>query len=174
MPLSMRQRAVGPSNPSIANAHHLRRSRIVTFTAKVDNIPTIETLQLKIDLLERENAELKGQVAQLRGATIDEVQSLPDEAAHAAKAAEQLKVPKSIQSISSIEENIAWPSPGEKFWDRAPTHQPLQLSGGSDDSAIKDARSLEVVHVTAEMAPIAKVTDHRMLQYQHPVHFAVS
>ena len=58
-------------------------------------------------------------------------------------------------------EGITWPQPGEdKFWERAPRSAPAPPLMGSSSSAAppaRDADPMHLVHVTAEMAPIAKV-----------------
>ena len=58
-------------------------------------------------------------------------------------------------------EGTAWPQPGEdKFWERAPRSAPAPPLAGSTSSAApaaKDSDPMHIVHVTAEMAPIAKV-----------------
>eukprot|EP01024_Parvocaulis_polyphysoides_P010314 TRINITY_DN13462_c0_g1_i4.p1 TRINITY_DN13462_c0_g1~~TRINITY_DN13462_c0_g1_i4.p1 ORF type:complete len:655 (-),score=114.00 TRINITY_DN13462_c0_g1_i4:290-2254(-) len=66
--------------------------------------------------------------------------------------------------LAQLKEGIIWPDLNESppFWDRSPRSSSLQLdlSGEKDytgDTQVKDARSLYVVHMTAEMAPIAKV-----------------
>ena len=62
--------------------------------------------------------------------------------------------------IQNTESDIEWPTPDENppFWERAP--YPAPLPGDGDDEAMaakRDPNPLHVVHVTAEMAPIAKV-----------------
>ena len=55
---------------------------------------------------------------------------------------------------------ITWPSPSEaRFWDRAPRTSPAPISGGTAAAPVQelDADPMHIVHITAEMAPIAKV-----------------
>lgn len=59
-----------------------------------------------------------------------------------------------------ITQGIQWPTKDEAmFWNRAPRTVPMTLPDG--DTSVppveRDAQALHVVHVTAEMAPIAKV-----------------
>ncbi len=60
--------------------------------------------------------------------------------------------------LEQVEAGIIWPTPGSNFWEQPtrkvplPLAPPASLAGGK-----RDSRQLHVVHVTAEMAPIAKV-----------------
>lgn len=58
-----------------------------------------------------------------------------------------------------LELGVAWPTPGSKFWEQAPraTPMPVDVGAGSNMVQPRDSRSLDVVHFTAELAPIAKV-----------------
>ena len=49
---------------------------------------------------------------------------------------------------------ITWPTPGEQFWLRPP--RPV-AAGGSREAPPRDPNPLRVCHITAEMAPFAKV-----------------
>lgn len=64
---------------------------------------------------------------------------------------------------------MAWPSPGTKFWE-APARSspmPVDVGGGSSSVQPRDSRSLDVVHFTAELAPIAKVREAcRFIAYE--------
>lgn len=62
--------------------------------------------------------------------------------------------------LARLETGIKWPTPEEgNFWERAPRHTPLPLTPTppSTAAAQRDPRSFHVVHITAEMAPCAKV-----------------
>lgn len=63
----------------------------------------------------------------------------------------------------SLEADVAWPEPGaDRFWE-----QPARISGAKQRKPAKHKRKpalpggavLDVVHITAEMAPIAKAGD---------------
>jgi hypothetical protein len=57
-----------------------------------------------------------------------------------------------------LEEGIVWPTAGEKFWDRAARSSPATLAPTTPAVPVeRDPESLHIVHITAEMAPIAKV-----------------
>lgn len=59
-----------------------------------------------------------------------------------------------------MEAGIKWPKPEEgSFWERPPRDVPMPLTppGGTAAAVQKDPRAFHVVHITAEMAPIAKV-----------------
>ena len=62
--------------------------------------------------------------------------------------------------IQNMADDIKWPSPDEQppFWERAPYPSPLKNNADDElTNAKKTDQPLHVVHVTAEMAPIAKV-----------------
>eukprot|EP00884_Botryococcus_braunii_P005626 jgi/Botrbrau1/15064/Bobra.118_2s0012.1 len=63
--------------------------------------------------------------------------------------------------VSNLEDGVVWPLPDEQppFWERAPRTAPLPryLLGDRTPPEPPDPRPLYVVHMTAEMAPLAKV-----------------
>jgi starch synthase len=62
--------------------------------------------------------------------------------------------------IQNMADDIKWPSPDEQppFWERVPYPSPLKNNADDElTNAKKTDQPLHVVHVTAEMAPIAKV-----------------
>lgn len=63
-------------------------------------------------------------------------------------------------TVEDIAAGIHWPDPATEtaFWERPPRDAPVSIGGAANHAAAdKDRRSLHVVHMTAEMAPIAKV-----------------
>lgn len=53
---------------------------------------------------------------------------------------------------------VRWPSQQEDaFWERPPRNEPLLVGGMQPPPTVKDSTPLHVVHLTAEMAPLAKV-----------------
>jgi hypothetical protein len=60
---------------------------------------------------------------------------------------------------AQLEAGILWPSPEEgSFWERPPRNAPMPLGPASPAAGVqRDPRSMHVVHITAEMAPYAKV-----------------
>ncbi len=54
---------------------------------------------------------------------------------------------------------MAWPSRGERFWERSPRVEPfpLQLQDSAFVPPQRDGQALHVVHIAAELAPIGKV-----------------
>lgn len=65
-----------------------------------------------------------------------------------------------VSLAQQLEDGIQWPSPEEgSFWERPPRAAPLPLAPppGAAGGAQRDPRSVQVVHITAEMAPHAKV-----------------
>lgn len=163
MSLSMRARGWRSTIAPQVQARGLR-GPLARPVANVNVAVTAETLQARVELLEHENLALKKQVAALRGIPLEEVQSFPDEGPATADAAS----PSSAASAAAAApapalaavDNVLWPTPGEKFWERPvqASYSPLAgASAGNAAAVTKDARPLKVVHITAEMAPIAKV-----------------
>jgi starch synthase len=58
-----------------------------------------------------------------------------------------------------LEQGVAWPTPGSKFWESPARSNPMPIDVGAGSSSVqpRDSRSLDIVHFTAELAPIAKV-----------------
>jgi hypothetical protein len=53
---------------------------------------------------------------------------------------------------------VSWPVRGSRFWEspaRA-TPMPVDVGAGSNTVQPRDSRALDIVHFTAELAPIAK------------------
>lgn len=64
--------------------------------------------------------------------------------------------------IAAIEQGINWPSAGSEFWKNEARDKPCKLADDMQDlgdpmSSYATTNALHVVHVTAEMAPLAKV-----------------
>ena len=59
----------------------------------------------------------------------------------------------------NLHDGIQWPSPNEaRFWDRSPRTSLAPIDdGASSTPPEQDADPMHIVHITAEMAPIAKV-----------------
>ena len=61
-------------------------------------------------------------------------------------------------SSSSIEvSNIAWPEPGERFWERSPTKTPKTFAAASARPFLPASSDDMIVHIGAELAPRVKV-----------------
>lgn len=60
---------------------------------------------------------------------------------------------------ASVDGGIIWPKPGEAFWERSPRASPMPLQGGAAEAppVERDGNPMHIIHITAEMAPIAKV-----------------
>lgn len=129
---------------------------------------------LNEQLLE-ENAYLRAENGALRNALAETQQCSPAEVAFEFKyatnvpdaspsggagstAAAPVKLPKGADLETQLQKGIKWPTAGEReFWDRPAREQALLVGGMETRAATKDQRQLHVVHVTAEMAPCAKV-----------------
>lgn len=62
----------------------------------------------------------------------------------------------------------AWSRPvpaGGKFWELPPRATPMPVDVGAGSSSVqpRDSRCLDIVHLTAELAPIAKVSAHSLV-----------
>lgn len=58
-----------------------------------------------------------------------------------------------------LEAGVNWPTPGSAFWEKPPRSAPLPVAppAGLGAAGVQDQRRMHVVHITAEMAPHAKV-----------------
>jgi len=116
--------------------------------------------------LKAENAALRARLEELQEPSAPP-NSPAESAAGAATAAEasapvlEVTAPPAV-TATSLESGIAWPTQGERFWERKPRNSVLTLEDNSPCSAREvppDANPLSVVHLTAEMAPLAKVRE---------------
>ncbi|KAL6780709.1 SSS4 [Auxenochlorella protothecoides x Auxenochlorella symbiontica] len=67
---------------------------------------------------------------------------------------------QSLPSLAELEAGIVWPQGREdRFWERPPRKAPLSLPGppGKEGPPATAAEPLTIIHIAAEMAPIAKV-----------------
>jgi len=123
--------------------------------AQVDN-PQVQALEKELAKLRAENAKLREELAQYKKDAGEA--TAPQASTSAAAVAVEAPV-KSLKD--ALRDGIAWPSPNEpKFWDRAPRSEPmppLASPPGSVLSTERDSTPMHIVHITAEMAPIAKV-----------------
>ncbi|KAK9846522.1 hypothetical protein WJX81_005900 [Elliptochloris bilobata] len=105
-----------------------------------------------------ENKALRLALSKLQGVQPQEV--IFDVEAVAALEPVQQADADAPEDSARLEAGIAWPVPGESppFWERPARTAPLQRGQRANGvGAVRDARRLHVVHMTAEMAPIAKV-----------------
>ncbi|EFJ39907.1 hypothetical protein VOLCADRAFT_108446 [Volvox carteri f. nagariensis] len=138
--------------------------RTVCRVAKVEGDVTVEEELLR---LRRENELLRQQLALYQQAAAPISIDTPESAVKsqaptpAAARVETLERPTATKQAAGPEAGILWPqaSGGEKFWERAPRTAPAPLDRGAvqEPPVERDANTLHVVHITAEMAPIAKV-----------------
>lgn len=58
-----------------------------------------------------------------------------------------------------LELGVSWPTPNTKFWEQPARVAPMPVDVGAGSNSVepRDSRMLDVVHLTAELAPIAKV-----------------
>lgn len=122
-----------------------------------------EELLAELTKLRRENLAMRNELAKVQGVALDQVTWTEEttEVMASPKDAETLQkaVQKTLKDL--LEEGINWPAKGSAFWDQPARKTPQPLPTGSGDMnklpQEKDQRSLHIVHITAEMAPIAKV-----------------
>ena len=66
----------------------------------------------------------------------------------------------SLPAQRQLERGVAWPTPGTTFWELPTRATAMPVDVGAGKSSMvqpRDSRSLDIVHFTAELAPIAKV-----------------
>ena len=124
-------------------------------------------LVAEVERLKAENDALRAALAgyQQCGPAEVSLEAAPAEApaeGAAAGAAGAAAAPAKLgrPTLKQLEAGIQWPSPEEgSFWERPPRAAPLPLAppAGGPAGAPRDPRSMHVVHITAEMAPHAKV-----------------
>ncbi|GMH38139.1 hypothetical protein BSKO_06023 [Bryopsis sp. KO-2023] len=138
-------------NPSNVKADTKRCGRVSS--GKVVCLTTEE----KIKKLTAENLGLRAELARVQNVEPNQVSFSP------VSKVEKTVQPKADQvEISSSGDEIRWPTPDESppFWERpARTNAPDVSQNGSSEivKTQGDSRDLYVMHITAEMAPIAKV-----------------
>ncbi|KAK9918038.1 hypothetical protein WJX75_000711 [Coccomyxa subellipsoidea] len=161
------------SRQPLSKAQQKYRAQQVT-TAKLTEVDRSETI---VQQLVAENRALRQALSRVQGVPAGEVRfdlvdgesgldegpsvSGTEHAADQQPKSRALAItppaPKEV-SLQDIERGIQWPQPSEKsFWERTPRTEPVSLGASSSGTVLRDQRSLHVVHMTAEMAPIAKV-----------------
>lgn len=151
-----------------------------TAVPKRSKRPTIAQLQAALEEVLAENEALRAALASHQGCAPDQVTiPLPGAATSSAMkgAPSEVQVQKAAAppataaaaaapaaSEYDLESGILWPAPGGEpnFWDRAARATPIPVAsqdgaGSSNAGGTAPDKLLHVVHVTAEMAPIAKV-----------------
>lgn len=122
---------------------------------------SVQTLQDKIAQLQRENEALKKELSKLqRSPTVPAKANIDLSPMNAAAAiVEKLKPISKGSLMAELEKGINWPSPGDKFWETEPRSSPFSYDLGPNNlpAPPKDPKPLHIVHLTAEMAPLAKV-----------------
>ncbi|KIY93888.1 starch synthase [Monoraphidium neglectum] len=136
----------------------------------------------ELEALRRENALLKQQLRQagLSGADTSTTVAAPEAPTAAAAAEAPVAQPPAAAPrreagrggaagaaaaagteafLRRLEAGVAWPDPSTPFWEAAPRSEamPFDVGAGPPEAPPQDARPLQVVHFTAELAPIAKV-----------------
>ncbi|GIM11576.1 hypothetical protein Vretimale_15059 [Volvox reticuliferus] len=125
-----------------------------------------ETVSLEEELvrLRRENELLRQQLALYQQASPTALDAAAPPASQAAAGGPEAAVEVLERQLTTVkevgvDEGILWPTAGERFWERAPRSAPCPLarSPAQQRPQERDSNTLHVVHITAEMAPIAKV-----------------
>ncbi|BDA42114.1 Glycogen synthase 1 [Coccomyxa sp. Obi] len=153
----------------VRSIKHARQAIVVKVTQVVDAVPSTEQLLAENRALRRALSKVQGVPPEEVRFELDGEERLGNGAAtiEAAPAAAHRQpsskgvtiapAPEQV-SLKAIEKGIRWPEPSEEaFWERSPRSEPVSLGASGSGSSVRDPRSLHVVHMTAEMAPIAKV-----------------
>lgn len=115
--------------------------------ATARNMPEEEELRWT-----REAAWLKSQVESEED--VESIVELGQMLANAVVVAEPEGTEEVQEEVAQESTTIEWPNPGEVFWNRPPrTRKPKRGKGIPP----KDGSPLQIVHIAAEMAPLAKV-----------------
>ncbi|KAG1664077.1 hypothetical protein FOA52_011434 [Chlamydomonas sp. UWO 241] len=160
---------VGPTAPR-ALLQRRAPSHVVksmdAYVEVVDGQPTIEqfeAMQREMQALEEENERLRAQLGAQRSPASNKSREA------VAQAQLQWATPAAVRSVqvplatmsptttAGLKDGIVWPANEARFWDRAPRTAPMPVEGSGGKGVEVDADSMSIVHITAEMAPIAKV-----------------
>lgn len=159
---------VGGPAAAAAAAAPARSRAAVRAQAEATKTSKAADLAAEVERLKAENEALRAALAGYQQCGPAEV-SLEAPAAAAAgeagaegaaAAAAGAPAKPALPLAQQLEQGIQWPSPEEgSFWERPPRAAPLPLAPppGAAGAAQRDPRSVQVVHITAEMAPHAKV-----------------
>jgi starch synthase len=139
-------RSVHPVRDDLRTRGSLPRSLRIKTCKALNNESQVERLL-------EENANLKKRVAELEAFLKEDSESSPASQDSQEKGAEK----KTIEEAEVDFATIALPRAGESFWETIPVR--TQSSGDVADVAMheRDASPMSVAHLTAEMAPLAKV-----------------
>ncbi|GAB4815898.1 hypothetical protein N2152v2_002944 [Parachlorella kessleri] len=129
------------------------------------------TLESEVGRLRAENEALRRELAKLQQCAPEQVlvPGLPTAdgtgeapaAAAAPAAGGTVGLAESPETLlERLEAGIVWPQPGSAFWEQQPRTAPLPVAppAGTVAGAKRDPRQLHIVHITAEMAPVAKAS----------------
>eukprot|EP00798_Chlamydomonas_sp_ICE-L_P015690 gene15691-21797_t len=146
---------MNPASMRLPKPHGAMRSAAsVCRRAQLSVVPKAqdtESLESIVETLRLENERLRSQLSlALARFVFKRAPLVATATVHQLNGGTELTIPNS--------DDIAWPTSGENFWERPPRTDIADLPGGTDRAAIEqDSRPLHIAHITAEMAPIAKV-----------------
>lgn len=129
--------------------------------ATADVPSTVNDMQDMLQALMAENQALQGKIEELGPPASVEGDAAAAAAFAAAEEPVLVRAPLAPGELLTVadEASITWPTPDEAppFWDRRLAPMPLPAVDDACEGFQPDPNPLHVVHVTAEMAPIAKV-----------------
>lgn len=153
-------RAAAPPPAPARRAAPVRAAAAATASAAAPKRADAAELAAEVERLKAENEALRVALAGYQKCPPAEVTVATAAAAAAEVAASPAAAPATAADIvTQLEAGIKWPSPQEgNFWERPPREAPMPLGPPTPaGGATRDPRSFHVVHITAEMAPHAKV-----------------
>uniref|UniRef100_A0A7R9YVB8 Starch synthase, chloroplastic/amyloplastic n=1 Tax=Chlamydomonas euryale TaxID=1486919 RepID=A0A7R9YVB8_9CHLO len=130
----------------------------------VDAQPTVEqfeAMRLEMQALREENERLRAKLGEVSDGESSREATKRVQKEWEAEAQATPRISVAEATLEVLNEGIRWPRKDEqRFWDRAPRYEPRPVEGGQGaggGALEKDTNPLHIIHITAEMAPIAKV-----------------
>ena len=127
--------------------------------------PTREDLHALVIRLQNQVEALKSELAAVKeqqiAASTEATSSSSDAATPSSEQVRPATAPAiDPMAVDQLEKAINWPLAGSSFWEKSPRDASITLEDVSppgQSTVTRDPSPLHIVHMTAEMAPVAKV-----------------